>query len=361
MVLPQKKTVYVKAYCKKNLGDDLFLRILVRRYPSVAFYFCEKHDLLRAVSEERNVVIAGRLEFLWLRLIRKIENKSVYVENRRMLRKANAMVRIGGSVFIESTNWKHKLDIRGNQPKFYVGCNFGPYKTQEYFDYQRGMIAQSQDACFRDSYSYSLFADLPNVRLAPDVVWGYPDFPEVNPNGRGIAISVINLEDRDALRERIDNYEDTIREICRLGQKKQLSVKLLSFCTYEKDPSVIKRILDGLDSTEGIQTVFYEGDIDSALDAINDCQMVIATRFHAMIIGWSLEKSVIPIIYSEKQTNTLKDIGFQGDAWNLASGDSFDLSLIEKMLEMNGNKLATGMLKEQAQQQFKALDTFLNA
>lgn len=355
--LTKKKKVYVKAYYKCNLGDDLFLKTLVRRYPSVLFYFCERRDQLKIISEERNVEIVGKLEYLWLRLVRKIENKSVYVENQRIIRKALAIVRIGGSIFIENAAWTSSSEISCD---FYIGCNFGPYKTQEYFNYQKNMIAKSRDACFRDNYSYSLFADLPNTRVAPDIIWGYPFFPAADPNGRGIAISVINMEDREVLRDSMDYYEDMIRAICRLGQKKQLPVKLLSFCAYEKDPEAIKRIMDGLDTVDGIETVFYEGDIDSMLNAINDCQLVIAARFHAMIIGWSLEKSVFPVIYSEKQTNTLKDIDFQGDIWNLKNGDLLGISRIEQILATNGNKLETGTLKEQAQLQFKALDEFLN-
>lgn len=352
-----KRIVYVKAYCKCNLGDDLFLRALVKRYPSVSFYFCENYELLKAISEEPNVEIVGEWEYLWLRLIRKIENKSVYVENKRVIRKALATVRIGGSIFIENEKWRPTPGIPWD---FYIGCNFGPYKTNKYFDFQKEMIAQSRDTCFRDKYSYSLFADLPNTRVAPDIIWGYPFFPAADPNGRGIAISVINMEDREVLRDSMDYYEDMIRAICRLGQKKQLPVKLLSFCAYEKDPEAIKRIMDGLDTVDGIETVFYEGDIDSMLNAINDCQLVIAARFHAMIIGWSLGKSVFPVIYSEKQTNTLKDIDFQGDIWNLKNGDLLDISRIEQILATNGNKLETGTLKEQAQLQFKALDEFLN-
>lgn len=30
--------IYIVAYCAKNLGDDLFVRTLVRRYPNKKFY-----------------------------------------------------------------------------------------------------------------------------------------------------------------------------------------------------------------------------------------------------------------------------------------------------------------------------------
>ena len=32
------KKIYLKMYLKKNLGDDLFLKIILERYPSTQFF-----------------------------------------------------------------------------------------------------------------------------------------------------------------------------------------------------------------------------------------------------------------------------------------------------------------------------------
>src|SRR5690606_25270580 len=62
-----------------------------------------------------------------------------------------------------------------------------------------------------------------------------------------------------------------------------------------------------------VNEFYYEHDIQAAIDIIRKSNSVIASRFHAMILGWVFNKSVFPLVYSKKMTNVMNDVGFNGE------------------------------------------------
>ena len=44
------KKVYLHAYCQQNLGDDMFILRMVRRYPKVRFYAMAKPEYRQALA-----------------------------------------------------------------------------------------------------------------------------------------------------------------------------------------------------------------------------------------------------------------------------------------------------------------------
>lgn len=61
------KRIYVQAYCQSNLGDDLFVLHLARRYPETEFYLYAVGDNQKAFLSQSNL----RLPRAWDRLRRK--------------------------------------------------------------------------------------------------------------------------------------------------------------------------------------------------------------------------------------------------------------------------------------------------
>lgn len=368
MAVPVQRIV-VWGYWSGNLGDDMFLATLKPMIASRARMILLTDKSFKQHYKKFGLTIVDRRSLVYRSLTRLCRMFGLAEPYFWICGRKSVFLMLGGSLFAENKSHEAeeqqlrnlKWAVQHAKSSYIIGSNFGPYNSEWFLSEYQSLLRKVTDTCFRDRYSYIVFAQNSNTRLAPDIVWAYSNYPVSRERARGVAISIINLENRSELKKYKNLYENTIKEICRFCQQKAIPVKLMSFCANEGDEAIIERITDDLESMNGIESIHYDGNIDFILNAINDCQLVIATRFHAMIIGWSLGKSVVPVIYSEKQTNTLKDIGFQGDVWNLKNGDSLDVSLIEQILETNGNKIETGTLKKQAQQQFKALDSFLNA
>ena len=133
-------------------------------------------------------------------------------------------------------------------------------------------------------------------------------------------------------------------------------VALMSFCKRENDEVAIERIFNNLDEDiqQKVERYFYNGNVEEALDYIAQSQIIVGTRFHANILELLLEKTVIPVVYSNKTTEFLKDIQFEGKTIDIKGDCQFNLTLDD----LQYKKDVTKEIKE-AQEQFKVLDELL--
>lgn len=356
------KKVFIIAYSCLNLGDDLFIRTLVRRYPQTEFWLYTGLRYKVPFASEPNLKCSSTFTYFTVAALKKLKIFGRHAEREYFAKKLHNVVRIGGSIFIEPPNWSSGGDLSRKSSAvntFYIGANFGPYRSEGFLRETRDRIRDAQDCCFRDSASFALFQDMPSVRLAPDVLFGYPYYPQEK-TGNGIGISVISLESRRDLKAMKDEYYKTIADVCLKCQQKEIPVTLFAFCKQEGDVHAIEDILSQIKDRSGIEACVYNGDLDSFMNKLNECEYMLATRFHAMVLGWSMGKKVLPIVYSHKQTNVIQDIGFSGRIWNLLGGEKYDGSrLLNDCLE--NPALEIGHLKLDAQKQFEALDLFLKA
>src|SRR5699024_2042390 len=170
----------VNAYFAKNVGDDLFMKILFSRYPNITWH------LLTVRREYKEI-------FKELTNVRLIKGLSINLFNKRRIdlfskvnnlflkyRKFDGLLIIGGSIFMEGPDWQESLEKRKVLPRklqalnkrlLIVGANFGPYSEKEFIEKHRRFFNCFNDICFRDRYSYNLFKNKHNVRVAPDVVF----------------------------------------------------------------------------------------------------------------------------------------------------------------------------------------------
>ena len=352
------KKAFVIAYCQQNLGDDMFVRCLLRRYPQVSFQSMVAKKNCKAFCNEKNMKLPGKLAYFAQRALLKLKIFSVEAMRKGAAKKCDFVVRIGGSIFIENATADVRTPINYHSNEFVVGANFGPYRTQAFLDGRKKLLKGCVDVCFREKYSHDLLSELGNVRYAPDVLFGYPSFPKKQ-KGNGVGISVIAMEGRGQLAHSADEYYKIIAQSCDALLEKGLPVTLLAFCEKEGDAKAAERILLDVSSKEKVGVRLYDGDIDSFLDAMNDCEFIIATRFHAMVLGWAMGKNVLPVIYSNKQTHVIEDVGYDGYTWNYLEGELPSAqSLVAHCLETR-NTLDTELLAKSAQSQFSALDRFL--
>jgi colanic acid/amylovoran biosynthesis protein len=358
----------IYAYTNFNLGDDLFIKLLCNRYPKSQFVLYAPKEYKMVFKEISNLcVIPNNTIFkkginLILRLLRIKKN---FFRNL-VAKKCDAMVYIGGSLFMQDDNWiesyldKKNMKLK-NKPFFLLGANFGPFKDYEFYLKYKSLFKNYTDICFRDKYSYNLFKDLPNVRMADDIIFQLKIRSlEIKEEKEYIVISVI----KPSLRKHLANYDEIyykkIKDITIYFNAKGYRVILMSFCENEGDKEAVKEIIKLIpkENLKMVSAHYYKYDIEETLNIIVNCNFVVATRFHSMILGWLFEKTVFPIVYSEKMTNVMKDVGFTGLYTDFNQLDRLDPSEVYKSMQLNFIDVSDQV--KNSEKHFEKLDEFLN-
>jgi len=176
--------VLIEAYARRNLGDDLFIYTLVNRYKEIEFYMVADDKYIEMFSSVSNLHILNPntlTEYpvnIMVEYGDKIDTMSI---EAAIIRIVDAILVIGGSMFIENDHWREWLlgsyhhifnSMNRDIPLFFMGCNFGPYTSEEFFQEFEKIFQRSYDICFREKESYELFQHLPNVRQGSDVIFG---------------------------------------------------------------------------------------------------------------------------------------------------------------------------------------------
>lgn len=347
--------VLLESYINKNFGDDLFLKAIANRYPEVVFDVISNRRYLRKLNIKN--IRRQKVWIFWLNKV-KIRFFNWHITNRWCV----AHVLLGGSMFIEGKKTEKGLKewlqnkYPNDVPLFVLGANFGPYNNKFYLKEYKKLFTRAEDVCFRERYSAGLFKDLKNVRVAPDIIFGLDKEKYLCKQEKKVVISVINLENRDNLKNYLDDYESKIVEIASEYAGSGYDVVLMSFCKYEGDEDVVNRIIARSSSSGNIKPYYYDGNIDEALRQIASSEIVIGTRFHAVILGLVFGKKVLPIIYSDKTKHTLDDIKFKGDTVEISDISTINVSNINDYLTAYGD---ISELHEQSNQHFAKLDEFL--
>ena len=247
-----KRKILLSAYFACNIGDDLFLKILFDRYQNIEWHLLTANRNYNKIFKDyKNVKIIYSYRELPFGNKRK---NLFYTINEWFLGFGNylAYVNIGGSIFMQSPAWRSKFDEREylinkfksmGKKTFIIGANFGPFKDEEFSNKYKELLSRLDDVCFRDNHSYNLFKEMKNIRIAPDIVFSL-DYKPSEKKEKSIGFSIINLENRDSLKEYYHDYNEKIIEIIIKYLNDGYKIKLFSFCENEGDLKVIKYIVE---------------------------------------------------------------------------------------------------------------------
>lgn len=328
------KKALIIAYAKKNLGDDLFIHILVNRYKNTRFYLCTKTFYERTCFKATNLKLVNPYIVKSFNSLSANTNNHKFNVNNILSRVCDVTVLIGGSMFIQNADVatvERQISERflHLKNKYYIlGSNFGPYKDKEYYSLHHNVFKKAEDVSFREEYSYNLFEELKNIKYASDIVFSL-DTKNINIEKRKeVVISVIDLSFRKELAKYTEIYERKIKEMIEYYVSLGYDVTLMSFCKFEGDEKAIYNITKNIegDISSKVWVYRYNGNIEEALGIIASSEIVVATRFHAMILGLLFNKTVIPVIYSNKTLNVMKDIDFKGDYVRIENMENLDVS-----------------------------------
>lgn len=341
---------------KKNLGDDLFLKIITDRYPKTMFHIQTPKKYNDSLYG-KNITFHYNALTKMKNFVSRRTNQVIDDVNTSYRKKTDALVLLGGSMFIEKGMSNTQLSEQlfkqftcTDKPYFILGSNFGPYKNNYYLEEYRKVFQNANDVCFRESYSQKLFKG--STRYAPDIVFSMDCNKYPNKNEKKVAFSVIDLINRPELSKFKESYKNKILSLINSFRDKGYKIILMSFCKAEGDEQAIVSILNRLDNKEDIDTYLYNGNIDEALTVISTSEYVVGTRFHATILGFLFRKKTLPIIYSDKTQHILDDLHFSGETLDIRNlqEQEVDISKIEKLVHVPS---------KEAEKHFEKLDQFL--
>lgn len=362
------KKVFVDIYLQYNLGDDLFLDILVKKYPNCEFtinYLGKNYD--QFISKYGNV---RRRKYTILNKIgQRLKIMDSITNYNKVAEEHDILLFIGGSIFREEeyhqSLFQDRMKIvrefkKREKSVFVLGANFGPFETEEFLNDYRSFFKKCDDVCFRDIYSYELFKDLPCVRYAPDIVFQMNvDEYKTNSTKKRVGFSIIDVRHKQGISNYYDDYLNSTVSSIELLVNNGYECYLMSFCEHEGDLKVINSIKSKLspDTLKNVSIYDYKGKLKEAINLIASFNLFIAARFHANIIALLLGIGVMPIIYSKKTINMLNDIDFSSNAINMNELYlQFDEDKINNALN---SKVNLESIQEEARNQFEVLSGFL--
>lgn len=364
-----KKNFLVHAYLCKNLGDDLFVRILCNRYPKARFHVVLDEAQREHFKDVENLIVHTANDFAvkfhnkWMALRKKEGNYW-----NHLLKTCDGSIHIGGSVFTQHLddysaffNMDAKL-ANTSKAHFMIGGNFGPFTNPAYLEDYKALFPKYKGLVFRDSYSAGMFPDFPNITYASDVVFQYENKEIVSRTTKTVAISIIALEHRGgkySLAEYAQDYYKAMAYTANYYIDKGYKVNFLSFCEFEHDTMAYAEICKLLpeEKMSEVSHVCYRDNLNEILQAIADCDYLIGTRFHSVILGFLYGKRVLPIVYGEKTSHVLEDMNFD------FSIDIKDMNLekLETMLNELEKREAFDISyqKKDSARQFMYLDKYI--
>ena len=343
------KKVFLLAYSKMNLGDDLFIDILVNRYKNIQFF-------TRAI--QKNTYIYNKNENLHF--------KDYTLENLAKISKNefDAIVYIGGSIFMEhaggverikklnavATNCKEK-----NIPFLFISSNFGPYESPEYKKEVEELMQNITNICFRDKKSYYMFKKYKTVRYAPDVVFSYNIPVTIEKNTVGI--SVLNFKYRENLKDYQSRYYGVLKNSIINYMDEGKKVTLFSFCEYEGDEDAINLIKSELpqEYASKIKVEIYRGDLDEFINKYSSMEHLLCSRFHSMVLSAIFKQKILILSYSDKIIDVINDLRLCKQYYNISElGKTKDINLdVFKVLNINEK------IVNEAQKQFEAFEKIM--
>lgn len=358
--------VYLFACIEKNIGDDLFVKILCERYPNVDFVITSRANY-GSLKDIPNLIFSDLLE-KWIRvsslgqnnIIKALAAKIIQLYYTYRLPQYEVGVFIVGNAFKNTkyTGWKQSRWIRERirlVDRFYIiSTNFGPFSEEQWKNDFDKIFSEMKDVCFRDNYSYELFSQLPNVRFAPDAVFTL-GMREHNKN-KNVIISLIDCSFQarsEKLKKAASIYEQKIADTINLLLTKGYRITLLN-SNKQQDRPACDRILNKVNPTN-ISVLDYDGNLDKIFELYENSSYVIGTRLHTIILGFLFKLTVVPIVYDIKVTNLLGECSFDQSFFDITKLKTVSERDIVNALEKNGYLIPKIVLNK-AQEQFIRLD-----
>ncbi|MDF2479512.1 MAG: putative glycosyltransferase [Sphingobacterium sp.] len=298
--------VLLDVYIDDNFGDDLFVKIVCERYPNDTFYIIDHN-----YNEARR------------RRFRKIPNLKFVAAIAEMCNSTlfDMLLLVGGDMFPNTSDYRYRellIDKRKEQgkPVSFIGCNLHKHYDEPNAEIVLRLFEKADFAGVRDEWTYNFIKTKwpqANVRQTADLAFSYR-YPVRRASKPGLL--GISIRRKAGVSESVYGaYCNSLAFVINayLSKDNGNTVRLYCFSSGSfNDKEVAEDILQGVTEKTRVSIVGYDGDIDVFLGSFAECEYVIATRFHAIIMALVLNIPMLPYAYESKVTNLLHDIGYSG-------------------------------------------------
>lgn len=306
--------IFVNAFVDTNFGDNLFLRIVMSRYPKYDFYMVANDGYERSYQLLKKY---GKN----LYLIDKEKVDSIFDE-------MDAMLIIGGDLFGDYGDYSlflkrmYKIKARNGWVAIMGISLFENYSEKTKSDF-RQMFTLADIVVVREKQTYIQVKKLvpeANVIASTDMAFTFKkkNIKKIPAKKGLLGISVR----RKIPRNTPDKYEQYCEGLAEtvtfyLDGAKENEVVFLAFSTGVFDDVVVaKEILKRCNEEyrNRIRIIAFDGNVESYIQEIQKCEKMLCTRFHALVFAIILEKPFVPIVYEEKMKRLLAEIAYYGFA-----------------------------------------------
>jgi len=273
-------------------------------------------------------------------------------------KKTSCNIIISGSYFMEwnsdSKFWEYYFKMEEEyykQEPIVIGINIGPYHTKYFLENTKRLLSETKFLSVRDSKSAEILKELEPV-LAPDIILGLRDTIKYSYNKSFVKYVTIIVANN--CREN-ETYIKKMGDILRSAMQYGYETRILRFCDAEGDAVTAKKILDQLDRK--VESIGYNGkNLFNILEIINNSLLIIAGRYHGMILGWLFQVKTLPICYSDKMLNTIMDLNSESTFYWMNDLDSMECNINHLLEQITIPKLEESI--KNSSKHFAYLDSF---
>lgn len=303
--------VLVSAYLDMNLGDCMLLEIILDSF------------------SDYNISLLADNEFTYNWIKKKYHNIKIINTAQmddQLLRQTTDYIKVGGSMFQHNTWYEGILRYKEvfvlKRLKKYgikihiVNCNIGPIKTKVGLGSTKKIIKLADSISCRDDESYNFikkYKNENNILKSVDLVFSKSIKKQKQKQKFIIGISVYTAYTPHLIKK---NYQYCLQvvEIIKQYEEKNnytIPIKLFLFDTFRNNdyPNALWIKEWCRNNKIDCDIIPYFENIDCIIDIMEECSLMVATRFHSIILSLLLEIPCIPIIYSNKSKNLLDFLG----------------------------------------------------
>lgn len=298
--------IYLNGYLDRNFGDDMMLRIIAYRYREHKFYInVPKDELFIPFENEPNIYQLSPDDDIKFDIGLTVTGSGFIVRG------------VTSVLYFIKEEFARRKKIKGLKTAA-IGCNIGPYKGLVGKTLVKWKIKSYDLISVRDRPSYEFikkYAPKTSVNIFPDLVFSMPD--EWIPNVKNEGFLGISTY-RCSFKSNLQYYKIIAQTADKFIEKTNKKVLLFAFdMEQENDLCAAYTILSLMNYKDSAEIISHIDDGTNILYNLKRCSVALSIRFHMAITAARIGLPFVPVAYSDKTVNALKEFGYNGEIFNI--------------------------------------------